>query len=83
MSSLRSVARTHFFISFARPKEMKQRKGRPQIFFGFSIFSAVHATQLATRHGAWLKQCCLDHRSPLSLKNVKLSTKKIWWHFEE
>jgi hypothetical protein len=48
------------FISFARPKEMNQRKGRPQIFFGINILSAAHAIQLAPPLLAGsLKQYCL------------------------
>jgi hypothetical protein len=39
----------HSFISFACPKEMNQRKGQPQIFFGIAILSAAHAIQLALR----------------------------------
>jgi hypothetical protein len=50
------------FISFACPKEMNQRKGQPQIFFGINILSAAHAIQLVgllTSFGALLKQYCL------------------------
>jgi hypothetical protein len=39
----------HSFISFACPKEMNQRKGQPQIFFGIAILLAAHAIQLALR----------------------------------
>jgi hypothetical protein len=41
------VLKFSLFISFACPKEMNQRKGQPQIFFGSNIFKAAHALQLS------------------------------------
>jgi hypothetical protein len=39
------------FISFACPKEMNQRKGQPQIFFGIEILKIAHALQLSRHSG--------------------------------
>jgi hypothetical protein len=69
------------FISFVRPKEMNQRKGQPQIFFGSNIFSAAHAIQLALRLPAD-RSNSIAYLTPSlrSLQNVPLFPKKIWRH---
>ena len=50
-----------FLGSFACPKEMNQRKGQPQIFFGINILSAAHAIQLVVQldFARWAPQTVL------------------------
>jgi len=59
-------------------KKVTKEKGSLKSFLGFSIFSAVRAIQLVA---TLLRQYCLESPSLLSLKNVNLYPKKIWWRF--